>query len=140
MSILAKNRIKERKMQNGLTRQQIRKAAKWWREQLENPTFDAGANDPHMVMATVLANMLAEKHEPDDGRLDVFERELRRALARETRYISSLSVDYHPGPILRDAADRAGIDHSRFPWKTRMSFRDGKVLVSLGYGASQVEI
>jgi hypothetical protein len=54
----------------------------------------------------------------------------------EERYTYvTLSVDYHPGELLREAADKAGIDDFAFPCKSVMWIDDKKVEAKCGYGA-----
>jgi len=54
--------------------------------------------------------------------------------------LHSLSVDYGPCTVLSNAAKIAEISEDNFPWKTTMIFYDNKVIVSLGYQGTQVEI
>ena len=129
-----------------LTKEQIEKAVNWWADRVAAPIFDGlskeerkdPVNDGYQ-MAEVLANLLVKP-------VDITAREkfidaLREELQKEnTRATWGLFTDYGPDAILDDVANKAGISLNNFPWKTCMWFKDGKVIVALGYAAEQVEI
>ena len=121
---------------NFLTDEQIEKAVNWWTERIKQPTFDAGADSPEMKLAETMAQMLTST--VAEGSIDKFKNALRSALKNKDYYpFQGIHTDYHPDPILFEAAKDAGISSNNFPWKTSMYFRDdGSVQVSLGYGAA----
>ena len=118
-----------------LTDEQIEKAVNWWAERIEQPTFDAGADSPEMKLAEAMAQMLTST--VAEGCTEKFKNELRSALKKEDfDPWHGIHTDYHPDPILFEAAKEAGVNENNFPWKSSMYFRDdGSVQVSLGYGA-----
>ena len=131
-----------------VTQEQAKVAARWWGEQLKNPTFktlsDAERSDPAteaIAMAEMMAGIMPRN--TTDMQIAVFVDFLEARILQDefiVRY--GLHVDYGPGPDLADAADAAGIlvTPSTFPWKTHMWFQDGGVQVSLGYGAPTEEL
>ncbi len=123
-----------------LTDKQIEKAVNWWAERVEQPTFDAGADSPEMELAEAMANMLTIP--VTENCIEKFKGELRDALKdKDYNPWQGIHTDYHPDPILFEAAKGAGINVSNFPWKTSMYFKDdGSVQVSLGYGASPEDL
>ena len=123
-----------------LTNEQIEKAVNWWAEQIEQPTFDAGADSPEMKLAETMAGMLVKPIDVEC--ITKFKDELRSALKdKDYNPFRGLHVDYHPDLILFEAAKGAGINESNFPWKTNMYFKDdGSVSVSSGYGAAFVDL
>jgi len=71
-----------------------------------------------------------------EGEFEKFEEYQKYAVnSREFKII--LSVDYHPGEYLREAADEAEIDTAVFPCKTVMWIDNKQVSYRLGYGAEQ---
>ncbi len=119
---------------NFLTDEQIDKAVNWWAEQIEQPTFDAGADSPEMELAEIMASMLTKPMAEDCS--EKFKIELRSALKdKEYNPLQGLHTDYHPNLILFEAAKSAGVNENNFPWKTNMWFKDnGSVQVRSGYG------
>jgi hypothetical protein len=130
-----------------LTNDQIEKAVIWWADQIAKPTFKA-LNDEErkspenkaMQFAELLATMNVEPVTKEQ-RLKFMEA-LRVQLKIESMFgtLHSLSVDYGPCTVLSNAAKIAEISEDNFPWKTTMIFYDNKVIVSLGYQGTQVEI
>jgi hypothetical protein len=129
-----------------LTTEQIEKAINWWADRVTTPTFDALSNDERkdhnndgMIFAEILAYLLVKPIEKFAREKFIFA--LREELQKEdTRAIRGLFVDYGPDLILSEAAKSAGISENNFPWKTCMWFRDGKVIVALGYRAEPIEL
>lgn len=119
-----------------------RAAAEWWALQLADPTFRnerPGHGDFESFLASGLAGLIADRYPVTPEQLAMFADNLERALQElldTGRYFSGPHTDYHPDPKLAEAATVAGIDESRFPWKTNMWIRsDGSVVVSAGYAA-----
>lgn len=109
----------------------IMAAAKWWANQLRAPVFDNGVAE-HEVLANLLQS---SKPTIPDEKIEAFQNELMERLLGSD--IKTLSVDYGPDQILRDAAEIAGIyiDTATFPWKTCMILSDTVLKVACGYGA-----
>ena len=105
-------------------------AVDWWANKLQNVHHDNG--DPISALAMMMADMIAEKHKPTEEQIDIFKRELKTKI--EERSECRLSCDYGPCKDLADAAEAAGIDNSRFPYKTYMVITEKEVRVSDGYG------
>lgn len=118
-----------------------RAAAEWWATQLADPAFRnerPGEGDFNSFAASGLAAILAYGHPVSAEQLATFTDALEHILIRDTRddgWHYGLHTDYHPDRSLNEAAETAGIDESRFPWKTNMWIRDGAVTVSAGYAA-----
>jgi hypothetical protein len=131
-----------RMYQNNLTEKQIEKAAKWWADQVCKPTFsglsDEECKDPRnraYQFAEVMASILTEPVDGDQRQqfIDALKEELR---SPEYNPFWGLDVDYHPCRTLANAAAKAGVPLTNFPWKTHMRFtEDGAVEAALGYGA-----
>ena len=103
----------------------IKTAAAWWVEKLrQREPHSNGDNNPASIFACVLADVGAE----DKGletKLEVFRRELESNITKRMDFLSKnrfksmwLSCDYGPCEELSAAADRAGINHLAFPFKT----------------------
>jgi len=139
-------------------------AANWWIDQMSGnkQNWDNGAFEPggakdmeQAAMMTLLGNLAANtaRDRIHTGQFEIFretlitsikeeyERKMEWAKENSPDRIESgwcnvgLHTDYHPEGILRDAAEKAGIDGQAFPCKTGMWISDKKVSVSLGYGA-----
>ena len=130
----------------------IQTAAAWWTEKL-------GRRDPHSngdnsyasIFACILADIGAED-KGMDAKLEVFKTELERSIAKRMDCVSKnhlnsmwLSCDYGPGEELAIAADKAGINHLAFPFKTNLFIGwdykgDYSVKVSDGYAQPYEEI
>lgn len=118
----------------------IKTAAKWWADKLrQRAPHDNGDKSRASVFACILAD-IGSDNIPED-KLTVFTRELengiREAMAENERCVW-LFCDYHPTPILRDAAEKAGISTMNFPYKTDMEIEKKGVdtfvvMVSDGY-------
>lgn len=125
-----------------------RAIAIWWANQIAAPTFDNGDTTAYGPLTSVLGGMVAEQHPVTSDQLakftDLLEQhvtaELDAAVDRAAKVPALrprviLSVDYGPGLALSEAAEAAGIDGSRFPWKTVSWTEPDHVTVSAGYGA-----
>ncbi len=133
-----------------ITQPQAEAAAKWWADALRNPKFDTlgetrgdQRSDPggRVAMAEVMATVMAAQQEPNDEAFERFAVALAKALTGISAhgYAGHISVDYGPCAVLSDAANAAELK-ALFPWKTHMTFNDGGVQVSYGYGAPYKEI
>lgn len=118
-------------------------AALWWAEQIGAPVFKMNADhEPRREreigdLAGVMASMLASQHPVSDEQGEKFVGALTLIVEGmlETGRWVSLGVDYGPDLELANAAKAAGVNNSRFPWKTHMSITRDYVTASLGYGA-----
>ena len=117
----------------------IKTAAKWWTDKLRRRSpHSNGDNGTASVLACMIADLKSENIQAD--KLTVFATELengiREAMAQNERCVW-LGCDYGPDLVLREAADKAGINYLNFPFKTHMSIEqmgDGySVEVSDGY-------
>lgn len=124
-------------------------AARWWAEAIGAPTFDtfgptrreylASKTGMPMVFAESLMGALAAKNPVSAEQGELFTVALEALIGSDQRdYGLALATDYHPDPMLADAAKAAGISPSRFPWKTCMWVRSDHVTVSAGYRAPTV--
>lgn len=118
-----------------ITEEQAKKAAKWWRTQLEAKTKGS-------IGETGIVSMFVNSRTMNNGGdFNRFEEVLtQKILAYDDDY---LNVDYGPCPVLREAATEAGLQLDEpYPWplKTIMWLMDGKVKVRAGYGAPIQEI
>lgn len=128
-----------------------RAAAEWWAQQIADPTFrnttaeEDRASSANELLGAVyargLAGMLSDRHPVTAEQLATFTNALETIIIRDTRedgWHYGLHVDYHPDSSLTEAAQAAGVDESRFPWKTHLWLRmDGTVIARLGYGAPE---
>jgi hypothetical protein len=115
-------------------------AAGWWADQVGGSVLhDNGDRSMTGAMATTFAGMLADQHPVTEEAVSSFRRFLANELSvmLATRsYGVSVGTDYHPDMTLAECAEAAGIDGSRFPWKTHMWVHPDHVTVNAGYGAS----
>ena len=86
----------------------------------------------------MLAGKLAEKIGNSDG----WHEAITKGTPEWGSFSRRVSCDYHPHPILAEAAKSAGItdDCPPFPIKTAMWINPGSVVVRYGYGAERKEI
>lgn len=121
-----------------------KRAAELWKRMLSNPKYDnVGENpSPQDALTGALARSLVAQvpNNAHDGMLEKFadlleHKLLDTAVAEYER--GCISVDYGPCPLLKDVADRVGLE-MEFPWKTTMWVRRNYVSVSAGYGAEPV--
>lgn len=117
-------------------------AANWWVEVLKNPKFDNGANDSANALASMLATMTALDSNLDDNALSSFRIALIERIKEHfpNQWDLSFGVDYHPDLLLSECITVAGLDDSRFPWKTLMRVSHDAVVVSYGYAAPSVYV
>lgn len=120
-------------MTNNLSTEQISIAANWWADAVCKPKFDNGDTGPTGGITFCLAT-LASKPVPDESKV-AFVASLSKVLAEKKPL--SLSVDYDPCPILKQAMQDACIPLSNAPWKTNMYLNRGGVSVIHGYGAQK---
>lgn len=99
-------------------------------------------NSPMGAIMGVLVQ--AEQRVTDLSSGEAFRDALARRIETALERYPSLcfGVDYHPDPILTEAAQVAGISlgMTSLPWKTNMWVDAGKVRVSKGYGAAPVDV
>lgn len=117
---------------------QIKKAVDWWVNAIKNPKHDNGDTSVHGGFARAFATLGVT--EINDEQIEIFKNELTELLQSQEEAKWGLHVDYNPDVLLNRAMEKAGIGELNAPWKTNMNFRDGKVLVSHGYGADWVEV
>lgn len=119
----------------------IKTAAKWWADKLkQRQPHSNGDNSTSSLFACFLADSCTKAI--TDDQLVLFTEELERGIQKFMEenpwYHTWLSCDYGPEMVLREAADKAGINYLNFPFKTNMCIqRSGdsySVQVSDGYG------
>lgn len=116
-------------------------AADWWAKAIQRPKFDNGGTDDANMLSRMLMYIQAQ-HIPEPL-VEAFRKKLTEMMRERTPagspYLGlTISVDYDPDLILREAADATGIPHGNFPWKTVMWLEPdggGQVTVRHGYGA-----
>lgn len=119
-----------------LTPQQINLAVNWWANVIQHPKFDAGADNPGLVIAEILALQNVQEISEED--LHIFRLRLANLLSQPLTN-DTLSVDYTPCLLLVAATQGTKIPTSNFPWKTCMWFgQESTVSVSYGYRADTV--
>ncbi|MCM1216003.1 MAG: hypothetical protein NC548_15960 [Lachnospiraceae bacterium] len=121
-----------------LSKRQMETAVQWWGEKVRGgATHNNGADTFQSFMAMMMADSLTKPQ--DDDKVEKFQLLLRGALLTEFNFrrhdYIHLGCDYGPDRILSECAEKAGIDELNFPWKTTMTFNNGGVQVSEGYGA-----
>jgi len=97
-----------------LTNDQVEKAVDWWSKFVANAGID-----PTQFVGQLRSHLRG----PDFG-----------------RYGLVLASDYGAMDDLLEVATKCGIHWEVFPTKAKMYFENGKVTVSYGYGAEEVEI
>ena len=127
-------------MSTTISAEAARMAAKWWADQLRNGYVDDnGDHGPNGMMGQVLSSMVqaSRRHLYTKEAVDKFEgllAELIQATAHGYRLV--LDVDYHPGPLLYESLEGAGLPTSfGLPCKTTMIIMGAEIKVSAGYGA-----
>jgi len=130
-----------------MKKETAQKAAKWWADKLRNKSMpDNGDRSETGMITSIFGAMLQHEHTEED--VKKFEDCLADLLENHDKdYFYNLKyivfgVDYHPEPVLSDAAEKAGVKLSMtdLPWKTNMWIEDDKVLVAAGYGEPRVEL
>ena len=116
-------------------------AAKWWTDKLASITrHDNGDNSRTSLVACLFADMCSEPITKEQ--LVIFEEELIKNIRNiyeehiehhNMRY-TVIGCDYGPCGELYSAAEKAGINHGNFPFKTWMRIGPDYVEVSAGYG------
>lgn len=138
-------------MNSTTTQTAPRAAAEWWAKQIANPTFrttsaeeDRASTSEEFritLLGNYLAHRLADQHPVTTGQLATFTSALEAIISRDTDdrgWHYGLHVDYHPDHSLTEAANTAGINESRFPYKTHLWLhQNGTVTARLGYGAPE---
>jgi len=128
-----------------LTDEQIELAAEWWGDQVCAPEFKTLSAEERkrpdsqpIAMAEMLATTLVKPI--DTCQRQRFVDELTKILQKNRKSVWRLAVDYGPDMKLSEAARLADVPFTNFPWKTSMYLLCGKVEVSAGYGAEQVDL
>jgi hypothetical protein len=121
-----------------------RAAAQWWAKQIGVPVHKVVGDDPADPdravgdFIFVAMQIVAARHPVSESQGERFaaalEERIDGMLAGGGTWIS-IGVDYGPDRQLAEAADAAGVDCSRFPFKTHMAITPNYVTASLGYGA-----
>lgn len=127
-------------------RQAARAAADWWAKAVGAPTFRATdensspEDQANMGLAGMMASAVADLHPVSERAGAKFAEALAEAIEKTLRDAGkwgvSLDVDYGPCRMLHEAATTAGVNGSRFPWKTNMRVTTEHVTVSAGYRAA----
>ena len=119
-----------------------RAAAEWWADAIGAPTFritdeNSGPDErADAAFGSTMASILAARHPVSDETGRRFIDALEAIVAEGSHYSGAgLHTDYGPDGALAAAADAAGVDYSRFPYKTNMWIKGDHVYVSAGYGA-----
>lgn len=107
------------------------KAAKWWSDKLKCNSHSNGDDS----FASVMADHLASKNSVSEEQFTTFETYLIDDILKCDRIV--LRCDYGPDIKLSAAAEKAGIDRNKFPWKTSMYIDYDIISVSDGYGAGR---
>jgi hypothetical protein len=141
-------------------RPEARQAATWWASRLGNAVHDNGDRDASERSSTAFAaaaTRLGGRVFTDEQR-DAFRHELETAIEAHLQQRTSginegswrpdeplwgsalrcIAIDYHPHPVLQEAAERAGLPKLRtidMPIKTVMWINPGDVKVAEGYSA-----
>jgi len=113
-------------------------AIDWWANRVQSPKFDAGEN-LNLLLAAELLKYRKGYSEED---VKAFKESLAKGILLELEEYGncSLSVDYHPCPILASAGQKMGLNDTDFPWKTKMYITEQIVEVSEGMGSERKTI
>lgn len=107
------------------------KAAKWWSNKLKCNSHSSGDDS----FTSVMADYLVSKDSVSEEQFTTFETYLIDDIIKCDRIV--LRCDYGPDIKLGLAAEKAGIDCVKFPWKTSMYIDNDEISVSDGYGAGR---
>ena len=117
------------------------KVADLWADQLQKPlNKDNGDSSNDMLFAISAINTMKAQESISPAKIEVFKTALIDAIIQDlgngqynrTRF----GVDYHPDPILTDAALEAGIDAGCFPWKSTTGIYLDKNEINYRFGYS----
>lgn len=126
-------------MNNQITEEMVNKAVAWWVNEIAHGgKLDNGDTSQSGGMAMMLGLLLQSRNLPTQTQLNQFKTELKKLILEHNPY--TIGCDYGPDWLLGEAASKANIDSSVFPWKTVMWLQDGTVSVACGYCASPVEL
>jgi hypothetical protein len=127
----------------------VKVAAKWWREALKTPKFSALSDEerlnPDSLPLSIAEGIAISNHRsPEEDKTNIFESSLREIIKKELESrgdsVLILSVDYSPDQYLSDALELAGISCNHLdnvlPWKTIMWITPYNISVKCGYAAN----
>lgn len=126
-----------------MNKQTAQKAARWWADQLRgHAKLDNGDQSETGAMTFVMSRILQSKEKAGQTPAQVDRFESALAILIYKGDFDFIDVDYHPDPILEQAADEAGLSlgMASLPWKTTMHIDGDKVTVRCGYGAPAEEL
>lgn len=121
-------------------------AAKWWTELLAKPNpnnFNNGDRTSDVsLLLMMLGTMRAMDKPATPEQLENFNNLLAESISKELDSKDELFIDtdYGPCDILGDAAVKAGINTSIFPFKRMMWISEDKVVARDGLDASDVTL
>lgn len=136
----------------------IDRAVELWCRALRRPVFDNGDNSLNGLFTAGLGGMLQDQAIAKVDDYDAAIERFREILSAKLKFLRdhngepdgtegkygpncyyfrrTLGTDYHPEPILADAATEAGVPHRAFSVKSTVHFfGDNYVSASFGYGA-----
>ncbi len=118
-------------------------ATNWWADKISgNVRHDNGAlNEAPSAMACLFADMCAKPIMEEQK--EMFKKTLEEKIIEQlsSRGRIDLYCDYGPDLYLREAAEKANIPTTNFPFKTGMYIeRNGDIRVKEGYGRSYESI
>jgi hypothetical protein len=123
-----------------LSKTQVELAVNWWADAIRNPKHDNGDSSSTggvtMALATMLSNNVITEEQ-----IELFKQTLTSELEDNeniARY--GIHCDYGPCLSLETAMNSGDIPPIQAPWKTNMRFAEGKVFVSYGYAAPEIEL
>lgn len=132
-------------MREKATDKAIERAVDIWCRALHNPKFDNGDKSDSGFFGMALSSSNSQN---DRNGIDMSElvgkfkveltAELKRLRDSEDYFPSWLDSDYGPCKILGEIADKVGIPHSQFSYKSSVSIHDDYVSCSFGYGAPRI--
>lgn len=105
----------------------------WNRKLVGDIRHDNGDKTGESTIAMMLADILAGNNKVSKEQLDIFDKELKNQIInRECDYLETY-CDYGPGVYLHEAAEKANINFTVFPFKTGITFSNDTVIESLPY-------
>ena len=115
---------------------------RWWARAILRAGFDNGATDGPNLFARKLAREGAAEGRSD---IELSVAGFAKALAHlsRTNDLVYVRVDYHPDPVLMEAAELAEMpasDMFTFPWKTSTVIRNDIVIAHDGYNGPGQQI
>lgn len=114
----------------------VEKAVNFWVDKITSnePQFNGDYSGPS-ILASIMGTLLKKDSKPTEEQIEMFKKELHDLIVTKEPYM--IITDYDPDEILSEAAEKADIKPTVFPWKHTMFFENNGVYVKEGYGETK---